>query len=54
MRENGPKNAVIFLIGLQSDLRADEETNKELKEKGFEMPTLDQVRILKILLMICN
>ncbi|VDN96896.1 unnamed protein product [Rodentolepis nana] len=42
VRENGPKNAVLFLIGLQNDLRADESINKELRSKGLEMPTIDQ------------
>ncbi|KAM3186074.1 hypothetical protein ACTXT7_005080 [Hymenolepis weldensis] len=46
VRENGPENAVIFLIGLQSDLRADESINKELISTGREMPTIDQCSTL--------
>ncbi|KAM7538826.1 hypothetical protein Aperf_G00000047458 [Anoplocephala perfoliata] len=42
IRENGPRNADILLIGLQSDLRGDEMINKELISKGNEMPTIDE------------
>lgn len=48
VRENGPRNAGILLIGLQSDLRGDESINNELISKGSEMPTIDQVLILKL------
>ena len=40
---HGPPRATIILVGLQGDLRSDEDVNKELHASGLESPTIDQV-----------
>ncbi|VDM18067.1 unnamed protein product [Hydatigera taeniaeformis] len=41
IRELGPPNASVILIGLQGDLRGDEEVNSALRELGLQSPTPD-------------
>ncbi|VDK39746.1 unnamed protein product [Taenia asiatica] len=41
IRELGPPNTAVILIGLQGDLRGDEEVNRQLHEQGLQSPTPD-------------
>ncbi|KAL5104781.1 Rho-related GTP-binding protein RhoG [Taenia crassiceps] len=41
IRELGPPDAFVILIGLQADLRGDEEVNRRLHEEGLQGPTPD-------------
>lgn len=43
IRELGPPTASVILIGLQGDLRGDEEVNRKLHERGVQSPTPDAV-----------